>query len=125
MHKIFVVLALNLAVFPALADEAAPSMTPAQVRSQWQAMSPDQQAVAKSYMKSEAQTKQANWNTMSPEQQQAQKDAARSRVEPYAQQRQAQMQERMAGMKPQMQERMSGMGGGAGMMGRSFGSRGR
>ena len=124
MHKIIVVLALNLAVFPALADEAAPSMTPEQARSQWQSMTPDQQAAAKSYMKSEAQTKQANWNAMSADEQQAKKDAARSKMEPYAQQGQAQMQERMVGMKPQMQERMSGMGG-AGMMGRSFGSRGR
>jgi hypothetical protein len=125
MHKIFVVLALSLAGLPALADEVAPSMTPEQARSQWQSMTPDQQAAAKSYMKSEALTKQANWNAMSADEQQAKKDAARSKLEPYAQQAQAQMQERMTVMKSHMQERMSGMGGGGGMMGRPFGSRGR
>lgn len=114
MKKALIVLAMNLAVIPAFADDSATGMTPSQARTQWESMSPEQQAVTKSYMKSQAQAKQENWNALSPDEQQAKKEAARSKAQPYAAQGQA-----------QVQERMSGMNGGMPMVNRPFGHRAR
>jgi hypothetical protein len=102
-----VTLLSSLTLF-SFADEiaTAPQMTPEQAKTQWQSMSPEQQA-AMTYGKAQAQEKQASWQALTPEQQQAKMIIAKTTAQPYATQAQSQMQT----MQPQMQNRMQTMSG--------------
>lgn len=110
MKKLLLTLLLGLTSVSSMAENTSTTMTPEKAKTQWQSMTPEQQDAAKSYMKTEAQGKQDAWNNMTPEQQQAKKDAAKTTAEPYANQAQGQMQDKMSGMRTQMQGRMAGRG---------------
>lgn len=77
-------------------DTAVPtSLTADQARATWQAMSPEQQAAAKTMAKSQAEEKKAAWGTLSDEEKSAKQAAAQEKLQPYRAAMQTKIQERM------------------------------
>lgn len=68
---------LALALSSSVFAQSAPSMTPSEAKTQWESLTPAQQAAFKQKAKNEAQAKQEAWNNLTPEQQAAKKAAAK------------------------------------------------